>query len=85
MVCTNQEHRKLWCVVHAYNRTQTKISHKDVCAKTPYEILTVQKPYLSHIRIFGTKFKVLKRKKYRDGKDVPKFWNGVHVGYAHRC
>lgn len=78
MVCTMPDYRKLWpealrCVVHVYNRTLTNNSHKYVRYKTPYEILTGEKPDLCHIRIFGTKVKVLKLKKYRDGKVNPRY------------
>eukprot|EP00171_Calliarthron_tuberculosum_P012290 IDg12290t1 len=55
---------------------------KDMRKKTSYEILTGNKLDLSHIRIFGSKVKVLKPKKYCDGKVNAKTWDGLHAGCA---
>lgn len=87
-------HEMLWpeairCVVHVYNRTLTRSSHKDVRHKTPYEIITGSKPDLSNLRIFGSQVKVLMPDAYRGTKVQPKCWDGYHVGYnpgdAYRC
>ena len=87
MMCTCDEYKKLWpeavqCVVYVYNRTLTKSTHKGVRTKTPYEVITGNKPDLSNLRIFGTKVKVLKPKSYRRSKVESKTWTGIHVGYA---
>lgn len=87
MMCKFDGYKKLWtesvqCVVYVHNRTLTRSSHKDVQHMTPYEIMVGKKPNLSNLRIFGTKVKVLKPKKYRKSKVDAKTWNGIHVGYA---
>ena len=86
MVCSFEDYKKLWpeavrCVVYVYNRTLTRATHKDVRDKTPYEIVTGNKPDLSNLRIFGTKVKVLKPKAYRKSKVDSKTWDGLDVGY----
>ena len=87
MICKFDGYKKLWteavqCVAYVHNRTLTKSSHKDVRHMTPYEIIIKKKPDLSNLRMFGTKVKVLKPKKYRKGKMDSKTWDGIHVGYA---
>lgn len=86
MMCTFESYKKLWpeavrTVVYVRNRTLTKSTHRDVRDKTPYEVITGKKPDLSHLRIFGTRVKVLKPQSYRKSKVEPKVWDGVHVGY----
>ena len=94
MMYTFEDYKKLWpeavqCVVHVYNRTLTKSTHKDVQNKTPFEIITGNKPDLSNLRIFGTRVEVLKPKAYRKSKVEAKTWAGFHLGYApgdaYRC
>ena len=87
MVHKFDDYKKLWpealqCMVHVHNRTSTRISHKDVRYKAPREILIGNKPDYSHIRIFGSKVKVDKPKKYRKSKMDPKVWDGLHVSYS---
>lgn len=86
MMCTFDGYKKLWpealrCVVYVYNRTLTKATNANECLKTPYEIITGDKPDLSNLRIFGTHVKVLKPKEYRKSKVGSKTWDGIHVGY----
>lgn len=87
MMCRFDGYMKLWteavkCGAYVHNRTLTRSSHKDVQHMTPYEIMIGKKPDLSNLRIFGTKVKVLKPKKYRGGKMDAKTWDGIHVEYA---
>jgi len=70
------------CVVHVYNRTLTKSTHKDAEGKTPYELVTGEKPDLWNLLIFGSKVKVLRPDKYKGSKVESKVWDGIHVGYA---
>lgn len=86
MMVTLPNYQKLWpealeCVVHVLNRTLTRSSHRDVRNMTPYEIITGNKPDLSYLRIIGTKVKVLRPQKYREGKVSAEVWEGIPVGY----
>ena len=63
MICKFDKYKSLWpeavrCVVHVYNRTLTRSTHKNARGRTPYEILAGEIPDLSHLRIFGSKVKV---------------------------
>lgn len=86
MVCKFGKCKSLWpatlrCVVQEHSRTLTRSTHKVVRGKTPYKILTEKKPDMSDRRIFGSKVKVLKLKKYRKSKLESKKWYDVHVRY----
>lgn len=85
-ICTLESYRSSWpealrCVVYVYNRTLTRSTHKDARDKTPYQLITREKPDLSYLRSFGPHAKVLKPKKYREGKVESKVWDAIHVGY----
>lgn len=87
MMCSLESYKKLWpeaiqCVVYVYNRTLTKSTHKEARGKTPYELVTGNKPDISNLRIFGSQVKVIKPKKYKGSKVGAKVWTGIHVGYA---
>jgi len=69
------------CIVHVYNRTLTKSTNREARGKTPYEPVTGKKPDVSHLRIFGSKVKVLRLDKYKGRKVESKVWDGIHVGY----
>ena len=80
------DYLKFWpeavnCAIHTHNRVLTKSSHKDLKYKTPYEIITKDKPDISYFRIFGSKVKVLKFDGYHTSKFEPKTWTGYHMGY----
>lgn len=94
MMCRFDGYKKLWpealrCVVYVYNRTLTKSTHPNERNKTPFELMTGNKPDVSNLRIFGTRVKVLKPRKYWRSKVDAKVWDGIHVGYApgdaYRC
>lgn len=87
VMCSLDSYKKLWpeaiqCVVHVYNRTLTKSTHKEARGKTPFEIVTGNKPDISYLRIFGSQVKIIKPKRYKGSKVGPKVWTGIHVGYA---
>lgn len=86
MICSLEGYKSLWpealrCAVYVYNRTLTRSTHKSERGRTPFEIVSGEKPDISNLRIFGTKVKVLKPKPYQGSKVESKTWNGVHVGY----
>lgn len=58
MMCRFEGHKKLLtetvqCVVYVHNRLLKKISHKNECHMTLYQILIAKKPDLSNLRIFA--------------------------------
>jgi transposase InsO family protein len=48
--------------------------------KTPYELLTGNKPNVSYFRVFGSKFYVL-QKRSKSSKFAPKVYEGFMLGY----
>jgi hypothetical protein len=48
--------------------------------KTPYELLTGNKPNVSYFRVFGSKCYVL-QKRSKSSKFAPKFYKGFMLGY----
>lgn len=82
-----KDYKALWpeasrCAVYIPNRTLTKRTHESLRGITPYEILTGEKPDLSHLRIFGSKVKVALLQQSKTNKLNKKTWDGFHVGYA---
>lgn len=62
------DYKKLWAkairtVLYVHNRTLTDSKDKAHGDKTPFEIITGEKPNLSHLRILGSRVKVKKPKK----------------------
>ena len=65
-----------------WHQTLTRANHKNEKGKTPYEVITGRKPDLLHLRVFGTKVKVVKTHKYRKSTVEPKVCTCAHGGYA---
>jgi hypothetical protein len=63
-------------VCHAINRLYL---HR-LLKKTPYELLTGNKPNVSYFRVFGSKFYVL-LKRSKSSKFAPKVYEGFMLGY----
>jgi hypothetical protein len=61
---------------HATNRLYL---HK-LLKKTPYELLTSNKPNISYFRVFGSKCYVL-QKRSMSSKSTPKVYEGFLLGY----
>ncbi|CAM8925746.1 unnamed protein product [Rhodiola kirilowii] len=55
---------------------------RPILDKTPYELLKVRKPNISHLRVFGSKCYVHNNGKNQLGKFDPRSDEGIFVGYA---
>jgi transposase InsO family protein len=63
----------------AYHASNRLYIHK-LLKKTPYELLTGNKPNVSYFRVFGSKCYVL-QKRSKSFKFAPKFYKGFMLGY----
>jgi hypothetical protein len=72
-----------WFWVEAVNMACHTTNHlylHKFLKKTPYELLTSNKPNISYFRVFGSKCYVL-QKRSRSSKFAPKVYEGFMFGY----
>ena len=67
------ESEKLWpeaerCVLNVTNRTVMDCTRRNFNIKSPYEILSGEKPDLSNLQFFGTDVVVFKQSSSRENK-----------------